>query len=153
MLQACEDRTLPHLRPRKRLQNTFALNFAVAGQRPAEIIGIHQQAHAIPLVEESIRKRGRGKHGMIEDRASAVKYICNFASIQNNADIGDAFLLKFIGIQVLAVARAGAPVDRARGVSGLVVAHTEEFRANTAHARGDRPGIDARAPRSNGYIL
>src|SRR5258706_10286688 len=65
-------------------------------------------------------------------------------TIQNNANIRHAFLLKFISIQYVFLVCARPPIDRARRITRMIFTHTKELRATATDARRNRPRIDPR---------
>src|SRR5688572_20134476 len=77
---------------------------------------------------------------------TACKFICDQAPIQNNSNICHALLLELIRIQNILLMRADPPVDGARRITMLILAHPKELCAGATCARRDRPGIDARPP-------
>src|SRR6187431_2056367 len=73
-------------------------------------------------------------------------------TIQHNAYIGNALLLKFIREQFVDITRTGSPVEGAGRITRLIFAHAEEVRSGSACPRRDRPGVDARAARPDRNI-
>src|SRR5574341_2594438 len=90
---------------------------------------------------------------MFEQRAPVREGIGTLAAVQHNADIRHAFLLKLVRVELLRVPRADPPVDSARRIARLIIAHTEKFHSRSGDARRDHPRIDARAPRPNRDVL
>src|SRR5215207_1922733 len=80
---------------------------------------------------------------------TACKLIGSQAAIQNDGYIRHAFLLEFIGIELVNVAGAGTPVDGTGRISRLVFAHPEELGSGAPSPGRDRPCVDACAARAD----
>src|SRR6185503_15138410 len=95
----------------QRMQNPFPLDLAVAGKRPGEKCSIDQQPHPVSLSQQSIRDRCRGLDRMLEQGMTTSELVRPQAAVEDDANIGHALLLEFIGVELVKLTCAGAPVD------------------------------------------
>src|SRR5687767_8229552 len=80
------------------------------------------------------------------------KLVCPRAAIQHNANIRYPFLLILIRKQNVLMMCARPPIDGARRITRMIFSDAKEFRPRAASPCGNRPRIDARAPRMNRYM-
>src|SRR5215207_9300389 len=83
---------------------------------------------------------------------TAREFICPQAAIEHDAYIRHALLLKFIGIELVHMARAGAPVDGAWRITRLIFADAEEICPRAACLRRNHSCVDARPARADGDL-
>src|SRR5574341_1856779 len=65
--------------------------------------------------------------------------------IEHDTHISDALLLKLVRKQEILVMRAGPPVDGARRITGMILAHTKEIRPCTTHPGWNQARVNTRA--------
>ena len=130
----------------KRMQNPFTLDLPIPRKRPAQKGGIDQQTDAVSLIQQRVRQRSRGLYRILKQRMTACKFIRPQTAVEHDSHIRYAFLLKFVGVKLIDITRACAPVDGAWRITGLVFTYAEEICACAACPSWDRSGIDASPP-------
>ena len=141
---------ITRLQARKIMQDALALHFTVTRHGPGNLPAIEKQSHPVPGIQESIRQGSRGQDGILE-YGTLPKIVRPAASIEDETDIGGAFLFILIGKNILGVPGGGTPVYPTGRITLLVLAHVEEFHARTALPGRDGSGKDARTTRLDGH--
>src|SRR5450432_102891 len=86
---------------------------------------------------------------MLKQRAGGGDDVGALACVEDQANVGDALLLKNVGVKFALRTRAQLPVDLALRIARLILPNPPEIDARAALPRGDRPRKAARLRRTN----
>src|SRR5512139_1538595 len=116
------------------MKNPIELQLAVARKHAGVTPLIDEQTYSIALPQKHLGQRGRRTRRMLKQTILAEAQIGFLASIQDEANIGDLFLLEFFGEELVRMPGRQTPVQAAQWIHRMIFAHAPEVRTASAEA-------------------